>query len=205
MEINEGRRLVTHTALFVRLPLRGREKEYLLVWTTTPWTLPANTGAAVSSELAYLKLRARRDGALYYLAEESLHQQRLATEFKEGFGAQPWPKGVPKLKTLHQIFQERGGYELEGSVPGSALVGLAYDGPYDHLPAQQSPGGFADPMDLIPAESRGWPSGAEGHRVFDPGRDSKGGAYVVAGEGTGIVHSAPGCGEIGRASCRERV
>ena len=34
------------------------------------------------------------------------------------------------------------------------------------------------------------------HRVIDGGRDSKGSPHVVAGEGTGIVHIAPGCGDI---------
>ncbi|MBI1310686.1 class I tRNA ligase family protein [bacterium] len=34
------------------------------------------------------------------------------------------------------------------------------------------------------------------HAVIDGGRDSKGSPNVVAGEGTGIVHSAPGCGDI---------
>ena len=34
------------------------------------------------------------------------------------------------------------------------------------------------------------------HRVIDGGRDSRGSANVVAGEGTGIVHIAPGCGDI---------
>ena len=32
--------------------------------------------------------------------------------------------------------------------------------------------------------------------VVDGGRDSHGNAVVVVGEGTGIVHSAPGCGDI---------
>ena len=199
MEIAEGRKLVAHTSVFVRFPLRGRENEYLLIWTTTPWTLTSNTGAAVSSGLDYVKLRAQKDGALYYVAAENLNYQRLESEYKEGFGAQPWPKDVPKLKTIHQIFQEHGGYTIEGTVSGSEMVGWAYDGPFDDLPAQQHPGGFAQPMELIPAEQRDWPSGAEGHRVFDPGKDPKGQPFVVAGEGTGIVHSAPGCGDVDHA------
>jgi isoleucyl-tRNA synthetase len=196
MEIAEGRRLITHTAVFVRFPLRGRSNEFLLIWTTTPWTLTSNTGAAVNSELSYAKLRAKRDGALYYLAEPNLQYQRLAREYKEGFGSAPWPKDVPKLRPLHQIFQELGGYTLEGTIRGSEMVGWSYDGPFDELPAQQRRGGFAEPLDLLPAEQRDWPGGRDGHRVFDPGRDSKGDTYVLAGEGTGIVHSAPGCGDV---------
>ncbi len=40
-------------SLFVRFPLLDREREYLVVWTTTPWTLPANVAAAVDPEAEY--------------------------------------------------------------------------------------------------------------------------------------------------------
>lgn len=199
MEIAEGRKVVAHTAVFVRFPIRGRENEYLLVWTTTPWTLTSNTGCAVNGDLEYVKLQAKKDGAIYYFAKENLNYKRLEKEFKEGFGLGPWPKDVPKLKTLHQMFNEQGGYEILDTITGSDMVGWTYDGPFDDLPAQQHRGGFAEPMDLIPADQRDWPSGKEGHRVFDPGKTSKGEAYVVAGEGTGIVHSAPGCGDVDHA------
>jgi isoleucyl-tRNA synthetase len=196
MEIAEGRRLVTHTSVFVRFPIRGRSNEYLLIWTTTPWTLTSNTGAAVATDLEYLKVRVKKDSAVYYFAKENLNYQRLESQYKEGFGSRPWPQGVPKLKTIHQILEERGGYTIEGMVYGGDMIGWTYDGPFDELPAQQHKGGFTEPMDLIPAEERDWPSGKDGHRVFDPGRDPKGDPYVVAGEGTGIVHSAPGCGDV---------
>ena len=42
-------------SLFVRLPLKGRRAEELVVWTTTPWTLPANVAAAVNPEAEYGK------------------------------------------------------------------------------------------------------------------------------------------------------
>ena len=40
-------------SLFVRLPLLDREGESLVVWTTTPWTLPANVAAAVKPAAEY--------------------------------------------------------------------------------------------------------------------------------------------------------
>jgi isoleucyl-tRNA synthetase len=40
-------------SLFVRLPLLDRPGESLVVWTTTPWTLPANVAAAVNPEAEY--------------------------------------------------------------------------------------------------------------------------------------------------------
>ena len=40
-------------SLFVRFPLLDRPGESLVVWTTTPWTLPANVAAAVKPDAEY--------------------------------------------------------------------------------------------------------------------------------------------------------
>jgi isoleucyl-tRNA synthetase len=40
-------------SLFVRFPLKDREGESLVIWTTTPWTLPANVAAAVKPDAEY--------------------------------------------------------------------------------------------------------------------------------------------------------
>jgi isoleucyl-tRNA synthetase len=40
-------------SLFVRFPLTERHGESLVVWTTTPWTLPANVAAAVKPDAEY--------------------------------------------------------------------------------------------------------------------------------------------------------
>lgn len=82
MEIIEGRKLVAHEAVFVRFPLVGRDKEYLFVWTTTPWTLTSNVVAAVNVNLDYVKLRTA-DGSFYYFAKDNLESQRLEKQFKE--------------------------------------------------------------------------------------------------------------------------
>jgi isoleucyl-tRNA synthetase len=42
-----------HPSLYVRFPLKGRD-EALVIWTTTPWTLPANVAAAVNPEAEYV-------------------------------------------------------------------------------------------------------------------------------------------------------
>ena len=51
---------LTHTSVYLALPVvggEGREREHFLVWTTTPWTLPANVALAVHPELEYVKVR----------------------------------------------------------------------------------------------------------------------------------------------------
>ena len=189
MEIIEGRKLVAHESVFVRFPIVDRENEYLLVWTTTPWTLTSNVIAAVNVNLEYVKLRAS-DGSLYYFAKENLEFQRLEKQFSD---KKQWIEGVPKLKTISQIFKERGGYEIEGTIKGSELVGLKYSGPFDDMEAQNEVGGYPFTDDNL--KSKGM-SGVNTHQVIDAGKDSIGNDIVVAGEGTGIVHMAPGCGDI---------
>ena len=51
-------------SLYVRLPLLDDEGDALVVWTTTPWTLPANVAAAVDPEADYVKL-STADGFLW--------------------------------------------------------------------------------------------------------------------------------------------
>ena len=46
-----------HPSLYVRFPLKDREGEALIVWTTTPWTLPANVAAAVRPDAEYGRAR----------------------------------------------------------------------------------------------------------------------------------------------------
>ena len=186
MEIIEGRKLVSHRAVFVKFPIKNKEKEHLLVWTTTPWTLTANTMAAVNINLNYLKLKTK-DGSIYYFAEENFKFKRLDKQFKE---KKNWVKGVPKLKTLEQIFKERGSYEILGVIKGEEMIDWEYIGPFDHFEAQQIKGGYPFSNSNIEKNS------VECHRVINPGKDSIGNDIVVSGEGTGIVHMAPGCGDI---------
>src|SRR5215211_2116181 len=44
----------TDPSVYVRLPLVDRPGESLVVWTTTPWTLPANVAAAVKPDAEYI-------------------------------------------------------------------------------------------------------------------------------------------------------
>ena len=119
MEIIEGRKLVSHQSVFIRFQLRDRENEYLLIWTTTPWTLTSNVVVGVNIDLDYVKLRAV-DGSIYYIAQENLEFQRLEKQYNE---KKQWIDGVPKLKTIAQIFKERGRSALLEPIKGPDMVG----------------------------------------------------------------------------------
>lgn len=158
--------------------------ENLLIWTTTPWTLSSNVGAAVNPTLTYLKIKHKDE--IYYLAKGAFTAQRLEEQFKR----KEWLDGVPKLKTLEQIFKEKGGYEIFGELPGKDLVGRQYDGPFDELPAQHHLSGYPLEIASVVKRLKWGPEAAarDVHRVV---------AWDVVGEteGTGIVHIAPGCGK----------
>ncbi|HZO06052.1 MAG TPA: class I tRNA ligase family protein, partial [Solirubrobacterales bacterium] len=65
-EVAQGYKDVEDPSIYVRFPLLD-EDAALLVWTTTPWTLPGNVAVAVAPEVAYV--RARVDGEVLILAE----------------------------------------------------------------------------------------------------------------------------------------
>ncbi|MGQ0434666.1 MAG: class I tRNA ligase family protein [Microthrixaceae bacterium] len=113
-------------SLTVRFPLPDHPGQAIVIWTTTPWTLPANVAAAVSPTAEYGR-RANGDWVAVALGEEGEH--------------------------------------FEEVVPGQALVGRRYEGPFDAL----------------------GPGGEVAHRVIAWDE-------VSMEEGTGIVHIAPGCG-----------
>jgi len=189
MEIIEGRKLVAHTSVFVRFSIKNQQNEYILVWTTTPWTLTSNVAVAINVDIDYVKIKAN-DGAIYYFAEENLEFQRLDKQFKE---KKQWIDGVPKLKTIAQIFKERGGYEVLDTIKGADMLGWEYEGPFDELEAQSKMGGYPFVEEVLKVDGK---TAISCHRIIDGGKDSIGSDVVVAGEGTGIVHTAPGCGAI---------
>ena len=69
--VTEGYKEIAHPSITLRFPLRGRERESLLVWTTTPWTLTSNVAAAVGSDLDYVRVRQGDD--VFYLSRGTLH------------------------------------------------------------------------------------------------------------------------------------
>jgi isoleucyl-tRNA synthetase len=149
--VTDGYVELSHPGVTLRFPLRGREKESLLVWTTTPWTLTSNVAAAVGPDLIYVKVQ--NGDEILYLSKGTL----------------------PMLQGDYQVLEE---------MPGTALEGCTYDGPFDDLEAAQQPGGRTDLKELIRDVKE---SAAQAHRVI---------LWVEVGEteGTGIVHIAPGCG-----------
>src|SRR3989344_620208 len=67
----------THESVFVEYPVKGKEDTYLLVWTTTPWTLPANVAVAVDPEKEYALAEGEVEGNKYYLLASKVESLEL--------------------------------------------------------------------------------------------------------------------------------
>jgi isoleucyl-tRNA synthetase len=98
-EVALGYRDVVDPSVFLKLPITGPHppEEQLLVWTTTPWTLPGNVAVAVSPTAMYVKARVGDD---YFVVAEA----RLAAVLGEG--AQ-----VQERLTGDQLVARYGSYE----------------------------------------------------------------------------------------------
>jgi isoleucyl-tRNA synthetase len=194
----EGYKLIEHRSVFVKFPLKDKPGENLLAWTTTPWTLSSNVAAAVNPKLTYLKVKVKNE--IYYVAKGAFKYNRMDASTTEGDeeptakkGKREWLDGVPHLKSIEQMFKEKGskeGFEIVGEILGKEMIGWAYEGPFDHVPAQQAPYGYPEEVAIVVKQLKWAPEvcGRESHRVI-PWDD------VGETEGTGIVHIAPGCGQ----------
>jgi isoleucyl-tRNA synthetase len=101
-EVGEGYRTVDDPSIYVRFPLCDDDGASLLVWTTTPWTLPSNSLAAVKAEIPYAEVR---DGDQRLVVAEA-----LVPTLAETFGRE-----LPVVRTF----------------PGTELVGRRYEPPFD--------------------------------------------------------------------------
>jgi isoleucyl-tRNA synthetase len=69
-ELIDSYKEMIHTSVFLKLPIVGRGNDYIMVWTTTPWTLSSNTALAVHPDLEYKKVK--QNNEYYYLSGGTL-------------------------------------------------------------------------------------------------------------------------------------
>jgi len=69
-EVAQGYKTVKEKSIYFKLPIKAEPASFFLVWTTTPWTLPANVAIAVGENITYVKVRVGEEK--YILAKERL-------------------------------------------------------------------------------------------------------------------------------------
>ncbi len=112
-EVNLGYKDIKDISVYVKLHLHAgqsygplyetKDTAHLLVWTTTPWTLPGNMAAAVNTEAVYAAVRV--EGELLIVAKDNVEKVFAGTEYE----------------LVHD------------DIKGSDLVGLSYDPPFSYF------------------------------------------------------------------------
>ncbi len=83
MEVAQGYVDIEDFAVTVKLPLVDEPDTSLLIWTTTPWTLPGNTAAAVNADATYVKVKV---GEEYLIASAEYFSQQNIQPTQTFFG-----------------------------------------------------------------------------------------------------------------------
>ena len=109
-EANQNYKQTQDPSIVVKFPLKEEENTFLLVWTTTPWTLPSNLALGVKSDVSYVKVKDKESGDTWILAEE-----RLDFVF-------------PKKKK-----EKERPFELLEKIQGSLLIGKNYQPLFDYF------------------------------------------------------------------------
>lgn len=105
---------VVDPAVTVSLPIIGdKDKAALLIWTTTPWTLPSNLTACVNPELIYARFRQLSSGRVFIMLES-------------------------RIETIFQA----GDYEILDKLPGMKLKDLRYEPVFPYFKEMKEKGAF---------------------------------------------------------------
>jgi isoleucyl-tRNA synthetase len=86
--------------------------DWLVFWTTTPWTVPSNLGIAVGEEIEYVKVLPTGDARPHWVAQD----------------------------LVDAVFPE--GAEIVGSAVGAELIGTSYVPPFNHFSEERERGAF---------------------------------------------------------------
>lgn len=165
--LTEDYKEITHETIFVKLPIITEDwkQTSLLIWTTTPWTMPANVAVGVNIKYQY------------GIWEHEKTKEKIIFIDTDEAGAVPTRDKKDKMLSIHDyiltLVPDAKLYKKVKTVSGKKLLGLKYEAPFDFLPRvkearEKKPKTF--------------------HTVIDASK------VVVATEGTGLLHVAPGAG-----------
>ena len=133
-------------SVYIKFKVKGEDNTYIVIWTTTPWTIPANIAVAVHPGFEYSKIRAWKDD------KDGSEVLYVATSLVE-----------------HVLKQGRyTDFEILDQMLGEDLLELSYDNPLsDKVPAQAGFDHNVYMADFVTAENTGIVHIAPGHGMDD--------------------------------------
>ncbi len=80
-EASDAYKDVEDFSIYVKFPVVGKKNEFIVIWTTTPWTLPANIAVAVNPKFTYSLIEVK--GEKWYLAKDLIPIVLKAAEIEK--------------------------------------------------------------------------------------------------------------------------
>ena len=164
-EVAQGYKDVKEKSVIAKFRLKGSRDEFILAWTTTPWTLPSNVALCVNPDESYVKVKVLVDEKGNVLKKDG--SCSCGHDHKHEQAEQP-----AKVTTEHYILAEAllgsvidGDYEIEARYSGKELEYLEYEPLFDYAQVEK--------------------------KAYYVTCDH----YVTLTDGTGVVHIAPAFGE----------
>ncbi|MEM1782280.1 MAG: isoleucine--tRNA ligase [Nanopusillaceae archaeon] len=157
-------------SIYVKIKLKDRDNMYLLIWTTTPWTLTYNLGVMINPKERYVIIEVP-ETYIKNLELENNKISKIELEIKHD-KKEYWIVAEKFLEKLKEKFKID--YKVLKTVLGKELEGIEYIPIfYEELKEK-----INEIKEKSPNSFKIWLSEE----------------YVNVEEGTGLVHSAPGCG-----------
>jgi isoleucyl-tRNA synthetase len=164
-EVAQGYKDVKEKSLIAKFKLKGKEDEYILAWTTTPWTLPSNVALCVNPDETYVKVKVSVDAEGNLIGKKDCgcsHDKNNKKDHHEGQVAVASQKLILAEALLNIIEAE---YEIVETYKGKDLEHTEYEPLFDYADIDR--------------------------KAYYVTCDN----YVTLSDGTGVVHIAPAFGE----------
>jgi isoleucyl-tRNA synthetase len=121
---------LTHDSVYLKLPIKDKKNTFFLIWTTTPWTIPANVALAVNPDFKYGLYQKGKDVLILLkdLKEKILDKDWQEIKEFKGKELKNWRyKGpfdnLPRLKDIvHKVVLDK---DLVTAEEGTGIVHIA--------------------------------------------------------------------------------
>lgn len=128
-EVAQGYKDVKEKSVIAKFKIKGTKDEYILAWTTTPWTLPSNVALCVNPNETYVKVKVSVDAKGNVIRKEGCscghdHGHEAAGE---AVGTEKYILAEALLSVLE------GDYEIEETYTGKQLEFTEYEPLFDYV------------------------------------------------------------------------
>ena len=103
-EVAQGYKDVKEKSVIAKFKVKGTDNEYILAWTTTPWTLPSNVALCVNPEETYVKVSVDLNAKGDIIKETSEGEDKAAARTEKYILAEALLSVIDGLYTVEETY-----------------------------------------------------------------------------------------------------